>query len=124
MTANEYQEGRPFYFGDYDRSTRWKIRAARDVRSNSYFAALRIRFKLRLCIRDGVLSEFFRETKFFSDGTLERGLDLSRIQLRVHSESFQEVRSFPFELHNMAKSYQAPLEGSLYPVLRMPLKGA
>ena len=31
---------------------------------------------------------------------------------------------FPFGLHNIAKSYQAWLEGSLDPVLRMPLKGA
>ena len=31
---------------------------------------------------------------------------------------------FPFGLHNMAKSYQAWLEGSLDPVLRMPVKGA
>ena len=31
---------------------------------------------------------------------------------------------FPFGLHNMAKSYQARPEGSLNPVLRMPLKGA
>ena len=45
-------------------------------------------------------------------------------QLGEHSESFQEVRSFSFELHNMAKAYQAWLEGSLDPVLRMPLKGA
>ena len=31
---------------------------------------------------------------------------------------------FPFGPHNMAKSYQARLEGSLDPMLRMPLKGA
>ena len=38
--------------------------------------------------------------------------------------SFKKSGPFPFGLHNMAKSYQAQLEGSLDPVLRMPLKGA
>ena len=80
------------------------IRAARDVRFNSDFATLRIRLKLRFRIRNGVLPEFFRETEFFSGGTPERGLDLSRIQLRVHSESFQEVRSF---------SVQTPQHGKI-----------
>ena len=37
---------------------------------------------------------------------------------------FKKSGLFPFGLHNMAKSYQARLEGSLDPVLRMPLKGA
>ena len=37
---------------------------------------------------------------------------------------FKKSDLFPFGLHNMAKSYQARLEGSLNPVLRMPLKGA
>ena len=37
---------------------------------------------------------------------------------------FKKSGPFPFGLHNMAKSYQARLEGSLIPVLRMPLKGA
>ena len=31
---------------------------------------------------------------------------------------------FPFGLHNMATSYQTWHEGSTYPMLRMPLKGA
>jgi len=31
---------------------------------------------------------------------------------------------FSFGLHNMARTYQAQLEGSLDPVLRMPLRGA
>ena len=37
---------------------------------------------------------------------------------------FKKSYPFPFELYNMAKSYQARLEGSLDPVLRMLLKGA
>ena len=37
---------------------------------------------------------------------------------------FKKSGPFPFGLHNMAKSYQARPEGSLDPVLRMPLKGA
>ena len=37
---------------------------------------------------------------------------------------FKESDLFPFGLRNMAKSYQAQLEGSLDPVLRMPLRGA
>ena len=37
---------------------------------------------------------------------------------------FKKSGLFPFGLHNMAKAYQARLEGSLDPVLRMPLKGA
>jgi len=37
---------------------------------------------------------------------------------------FKKSGPFPFELHNMAKSYQARPEGSLDMVLRMPLKGA
>ena len=37
---------------------------------------------------------------------------------------FKKADPFLFRLHNMAKSYQARLEGSLIPVLRMPLKGA
>ena len=37
---------------------------------------------------------------------------------------FKKSDLIPFELHNMAKSYQARLEGSLDLVLRMPLKGA
>ena len=37
---------------------------------------------------------------------------------------FKKLGLFPFGLHNMAKAYQARLEGSLDPVLRMPLKGA
>ena len=35
---------------------------------------------------------------------------------------FKKSDLFPFELHNMARSYQAQLERSLDPVLRMPLK--
>ena len=31
---------------------------------------------------------------------------------------------FPFGLHNIATSYQTWHEGSTYPMLRMPLKGA
>ena len=37
---------------------------------------------------------------------------------------FKKSGPFLFGLHNMAKSYQARPEGSLDPVLRMPLKGA
>ena len=37
---------------------------------------------------------------------------------------FKKSNLFPFGLHNMARSYQAQLEGSLDPVFRMPLKGA
>ena len=37
---------------------------------------------------------------------------------------FKKSDPFPFGLDKMAKSYQARLEGSLDPVLRMPLKGA
>ena len=37
---------------------------------------------------------------------------------------FKKSDPFLFRLQNMAKSYQAWLEGSLDPVLRMPLKGA
>ena len=37
---------------------------------------------------------------------------------------FKKSGPFPFGLHNMATSYQAWPEGSLDPVLRMPLKGA
>ena len=37
---------------------------------------------------------------------------------------FKKSDLFLFGLHNMARSYQAQLEGSLDPVLRMPLKGA
>ena len=37
---------------------------------------------------------------------------------------FRKSSPFPFGLHNVAKSYQARPEGSLDPVLRMPLKGA
>ena len=43
-----------FCFDDYDRSSHWKIRAARDVRFNSGFATLRIRLEFRLRIQDGV----------------------------------------------------------------------
>ena len=38
--------------------------------------------------------------------------------------SFKKSEHFPFELYNIAKSYQAWPEGSLDPMLRMPLKGA
>ena len=37
---------------------------------------------------------------------------------------FKKSDLFPFGLHNMARSYQAQLEGSLDLVFRMPLKGA
>ena len=37
---------------------------------------------------------------------------------------FKKLDLFPFGLHNMERSYQAQLKGSLDPVLRMPLKGA
>ena len=37
---------------------------------------------------------------------------------------FKKLGPFPFRLHNMAKSYQERPEGSLDPVLRMPLEGA
>ena len=37
---------------------------------------------------------------------------------------FKKSGPFPFGLHNMATSYQTWPEGSLDPVLRMPLKGA
>ena len=37
---------------------------------------------------------------------------------------FKKSGPFPFRLHNMAKFYQARPEGSLDPVLRMPLRGA
>ena len=45
----------------------------------------------------------------------------TRSALRIF---FKKSDLFPFGLHYMARSYQAQLEGSLDPVLRMPLKGA
>ena len=36
----------------------------------------------------------------------------------------KKLGPLPFGLHNMATSYQTWCEGSTYPVLRMPLKGA
>ena len=36
----------------------------------------------------------------------------------------KKLGPFPFGLHNMATSYQTWHEGSTYPMLRMPLKGA
>ena len=39
-------------------------------------------------------------------------------------DTSKESGPFPFGLHNMATSYQTWHEGSTYPMLRMPLKGA
>jgi hypothetical protein len=86
---------RPRYFDNYDRSTRQKIRAARDVWSNSDFTTNRFRLKLRLRVWDGVLSEFFMWcTEFFPARTPQHGINLSRIQLGIPSEFLQEARSF------------------------------
>ena len=38
--------------------------------------------------------------------------------------TFKKSSPLPFGLHNMATSYQTWPEGSTYPMLRMPLKGA
>ena len=58
------------------------------------------------------------------------------IKLRNMTSTYQEYYSeytqntskksgpLPFRLHNMATSYQTWPEGSTYPALRMPLKGA
>ena len=53
------------------------------------------------------------------------GSNMSQIWLNAIEENQNKKSNlFPFGLHNMAKSYQAQLEGSLDPVLRMPLKRA
>ena len=83
-----------FHFGDNDRSACQKIYAARDVQSNSDFATSRIRFKPKPRFRDRVLSEFLQKTEFFSNKAPEHDINLSRIQLGVHSEYSKEDGSF------------------------------
>jgi hypothetical protein len=113
------------YFDDCDRSTHQKIHMAHDVWSDSDFMANQVWLKLRLYIRDGVLSGFFLWwTEFFPARTPQHGLSPSRIQLGILSEFLKKPGPFPFGLHNMATSYQALLQGSTNLVRRLLLTGA
>ena len=82
-----------FHFSDNNRSADQKICSARNVQPDSDSTTSRIRFKLRFRFQDGALSEFFWKTEFFSNKALEHDINLSRIQLRVHSEYYKEVGS-------------------------------
>ena len=79
-------------------------------------------------------SSFASETKSYlssfrkSSSFLTKLRDMTSTCQEYYSEYTQNTSKksglFPFELHNMATSYQTWHEGSTCPTLRMPLKGA
>ena len=87
----------------------------------------------RLCASDsnsGSASEIesypssFGKPSSFPMGLKSMALTYQEYNSEYTQNLFKKSDLFPFGLHNMARSYQAQLEGSLDPVLRMPLKGA
>ena len=88
---------------------------------------------LQLCASDsnsGSASEMesylssFEKPSSFPVGFQNVALAYQEYNSEYTQSLFKKSGPFPFGLHNMAKSYQARPEGSLDPVLRMPLKGA
>ena len=86
-----------------------------------------------LCVSDsnsGSASEMeydpssFENPSSFPMGLQNTASAYQEYNLECTQNLFKKSDLFPFGLHNMARTYQAQLEGSLDPVLRMPLRGA
>ena len=81
--------------------------------------ALRIQLKLRLHIRDGVFTEFFQETKFFSGGAPERSPAYQENNSKYTQSPFKKSGPLPIGLNNIARSYQDLLQEVTGPVRRL-----
>jgi hypothetical protein len=66
----------------------------------------------------------FKKPSSFLEGFQNVASSYQEYNLEYTQNPFKKSGPFPFELQNMEKSYQAWPEGSLNPILRMPLKGA
>ena len=70
------------------------------------------------------LPSSFKKPSSFPAGLQNAASAYQEYNSEYTQSPFEKSGPFPFGLHNMVKSYQARFEGSLDPVLKMPLKGA